>query len=211
MAQESSNKLSTTELLKLNLSDFLEEVKQDYLSDKYEECLVVGSQILYTEFENYLSRITNNFEDAESIINDIYIWNRVLLLESNNRACDLPIISTIYSILFDKVELKFYNDTFENLKKDSNYKSVFIEAILNNTSTQSGGSILINEYRLKGYNRAVENFNSLKQATKDKNENTDKPQRIIDSERLKDYFNSTFKGMGTTFIGFRHLWLSLCC
>ena len=198
MGQELPNKLSTTELLKLNISDFFEEVKQDYLFNKYCGFLETGSQIFHTELENYLSRITNKFDAAESIFNDIYTKHTILLMRSRNRSCELPILQTIYNILLDEIESKICNDTFENLKKDSSYKNEIIEEINldDDTFEEAEHSKLINECKLNGYNRAVEAFNSLKQKTNDKNENTDKSQRIIDSERLKDYFNSTFKGMG---------------
>lgn len=198
MAESNTTSLNITRLLNEPLSVFLEEVKQDYLSNKYGKLLVDGNKILRTELENYLSRITNNFVYADRIYMDVYVWHTFLTFKYNLKFGDLPIIQTIYNILSEKIELKFYNDTFENLEKDSSYKNMVMEAVLNNTFEETEESMLLNRYRLKGYNKAVENFNSLKQdpkRTKIVTNNTKTQQKdliknkpkYIPSELLENY------------------------
>jgi len=157
--------LNTTRLFNKSFSDFLEEVRQDYLFDKYGGELAVGTKILQSELKNYLSRITNNFEDADSVVCDINLWEVTAFVVEKRQPTeyDLPIIFIIYRILLEQIEERFYDRTLENLKKDSNYKVMYFENPEDFPDTKS--NILL-ESQKKGYNRAVENFNSLQQDTK---------------------------------------------
>ena len=114
-------------------------------------------------------RITNNFNDAEKIVNDICVWECFELPEdgsisSSYAKYDMPIISKLYTILLEQIELKFKNDTFENLGKDSSYNSWIIEKLEYNYTVEAiNHETLINKHKLKGYKEAVEYFNSWKQ------------------------------------------------
>jgi len=194
MEQELSKKYSTTELFKLNLTDFLEEVKQDFLSKKYEGRLVVGDQILRAELENYLSRITNNFDDVDLFVDGIYIWEYLELydsieVKSSYYTGDLPMIAKLYTILLEKIESKFYNDTFEHLEEDSSYNSWIINQINPEYSYEGTYSCkFIDEHKFKGYKRAVEAFNSWEQdqeRTKTETNNTEKQQKGLIENKPK--------------------------
>jgi len=194
MEQELSNKLSTTELLKLSLTDFLEEIKQDYKFSIYDKELESCQKILRFELEDYLERVSNNFENADKVYSDLISWELSMKFGGLS-PYDLPILWIMKEILLEKIEDNFYYRTFKFLKRDKHFKIDSFETPFDSNGMDES-TIAIHEATRKGYNRAFKDFNSLEQETNDKNENTDKPERIIDSERLKGFFNSTFKGMG---------------
>jgi len=72
MGHKNTKIVSTTELLKMNLTDFIEEVRQDILRNKYGgkliNCIIVDVDIM-----KFLKEITNNFDlkSCEMVYGDI--------------------------------------------------------------------------------------------------------------------------------------------
>jgi hypothetical protein len=118
--KQSEQYINSTELLSKNLTDFLEEVKQDLKNLKYNLKLADLSVITYRDIICFLQRISNNFEDENLMIvyDDICRWEFAI----SNDEDKLPYVT---KQIKQAIELKIYDNTYlrtsEALKADKNY------------------------------------------------------------------------------------------
>jgi len=98
----------------------------------------------------------------------------------------IPKLETLEKFILDELkELEIYTETFENLKKDSNYKNEYIE------NPESFPDIELDirlKSQRKGYERAIRDFNSLNQEptrTKTETSNSEKEQKELTENKPK--------------------------
>jgi hypothetical protein len=112
--------METTQLLKLNLTDFLDEIKQDLKNLKYNLKLADLQVISNIDIQNFLQRISNNFENDNLMIvyDDISRWEFHVV---GKDSVEPYIIKQIKQAIELKIYDNMYSKTSEALKANKNY------------------------------------------------------------------------------------------
>jgi len=180
--------LNTAELFNMDLTTFFEEVKQDFMYAKYGR-LLAECQIVNLDLENYLKKMTNDFNDAIMAYADIPVWELRMKFAENLDPSNLPIVCTIKEILLQKIEDKMWSKTMENLKKDSDFIIMDFERPDSFADITDETSIAIISSQCKGYQRAKD-LQQYQDKTKAETEHLttthDKPQ-YNHSKLLENY------------------------
>lgn len=120
------NKFLTTELLELNLSDFLEKARLDIETNKYNHKLVETGSITRTDTIDFLKRISDNFdlEKSLAIWADIETWNFQFNNEEYATAAEWEFIFTddgkpciteiLKEVLAEELDLHIFRETNYN-------------------------------------------------------------------------------------------------
>jgi hypothetical protein len=122
-------KLNTTDLLKFNLTDFLDEVKQDLKYGKYNFKLADLQVISEIDLHSFLQKITNDFdvEKLKMTYNDICHWEWLI---GGNDEDKLPYITKqIKRMIEKKLYDIIYNDTIDKLRNDKKYLNTDLEGL----------------------------------------------------------------------------------
>jgi hypothetical protein len=177
--------MKTSELLGLNLTDFLNEIKQDLQKGKYQMKLADLQVISDIDIHNFLQRITDNFdfEKIQIVYNDIGEW---LFFESKGEY-DYDNIPFIIKQIIRMIESKTYNYIYDKTRKkltdNSNFKDEYIEGLIkigiNHTHLDEaiidGYNDAVNEIERKDFEDEMDDFlNTEIQVS----EPTDEPQKI---------------------------------
>lgn len=123
--------MKTTDLLKLNLTDFLNEVEQDLKNLKYNSKLESLQVITDVDIDHFIQRQTCDFDlqKMELMYNDICRWE----FGTIGVRGDDDMLPYITKQMKEAIEIKTYNliyqKTTEALKLNENYRDVDFEAI----------------------------------------------------------------------------------
>jgi hypothetical protein len=122
-------KLNTTDLLKFNLTDFLDEVKQDLKCRKYNSKLANLQVISEIDIYSFLQKITNDFdvEKLKMIYSDICHWEWLI---GGNDEDKLPYITKqIKRMIEKKMYDIIYDNTIDKLRDDKKYLNTDLEGL----------------------------------------------------------------------------------
>jgi hypothetical protein len=120
--------MNTTEILNMNLTDFLNEVKQDLKNAKYQFQLADLCIISDIDMGRFLQRMTDNFDlkKLQTVYNDIGRWE--FHVSGGDTDAEEPYITKqIKGIIIDEGYNHAYNETCIKLKKDPDFTDSYIE------------------------------------------------------------------------------------
>ena len=182
------NGIDTTELLSKNLTDFLDEIKQDLETGKY-GCKLSDGVFAQTDIYEFLKRISNNFDLKQVLIvcDDIDEW------ECSIHTDEQPlIIGQIREALNTKTYSHVINETLLQLKNNHNFKNEYIERLRN--SLKWNESLLSNI--ISGYDDAFDEF----EKNKTTNQPPPQPDTPIIPDEVLQFLKNTICSNKTPFI-----------
>jgi len=124
---KTTQNIDTKNLLSLNLTDFLNEIRQDMMTAKYNMELADNLNICNKDMFEFLKKTTDNFdlESIEKVYQDIFRWWFYVFTDK-----EYPyILVRIKKMLGEEAYNKTYDKTHTNLKSNQNYKNDYIECL----------------------------------------------------------------------------------
>jgi hypothetical protein len=190
--------MKTKELLELNLTDFLEEIKQDIMNLKYKLEFADLKIISGIDIHNFLQRITNNFDlnNMITVYKDIDRWEYCICRERD----ETPFITKqIKQALVEQVyNYIFYKTIDREGLRDTDIEKLKCIAI----SIESQNEML--NALIDGHNDAIQEFNNNYTDTKAKHFtrsfSTDEAKRLYEG-----LTNNGYLPKGTIYGHFYHV------